>query len=117
MDKADDHGMQCLPFQRRIGLFCRAVHRISQKRMSDTGHVHPDLMGPPGLQTAFDIGVSPKTRQHPLMCHCPLAIVPVDGHFFALGGMTANGRIHRALILRKIADDDSPVPPGDGMLF
>ena len=64
MPEAEDHGMEpsapaddraVLPFPGNIA----AVNLITQKRMSDSLHMHPDLMGPSRLQTAFDIGKTP----------------------------------------------------------
>src|ERR1700722_10013922 len=40
--------------KRGLGLEPRAIDRIAQERMTDRGHVDPDLVGPPGLQPAGD---------------------------------------------------------------
>ena len=45
-----------------------SVYLISQERMPNGRHVHPNLVGSSRLQAALDIGIIPKTFQHLIMC-------------------------------------------------
>ena len=56
--------MKCLPVERGercltlgpelagLGLEVRAIDRIAHQGVADMGKVHPDLVGPPGLEPA-----------------------------------------------------------------
>ena len=47
--------------------FSPAVHLITQKRMTDVGHVHPNLVGTPGFQLDPHMGVRAKALEHAVM--------------------------------------------------
>ena len=84
MLKAENHRVQALTLKMKR-TFCRPVYRISQKRMSDTGHVYADLVCASGLETAFDVGVLPKTFQYAVMSDCRFAVPAVDRHALPVG--------------------------------
>ena len=61
MDEAKVRCVQRLPLeiqlleQFALTFFARAaIDRIAEQRMADRGHVHPHLVGAPGLEPAFD---------------------------------------------------------------
>src|SRR5262249_55400043 len=71
-----------------LGLDPRPIDRITQERMPDRRQVHPDLVGAPGLQPAFD------EARHELAVDAPVALpylpvgdclpaVRADGHLVA----------------------------------
>ena len=57
VDEGEPPGVETLPRQARDGLF-RPIDHISQQRVADVGHVHPDLMGAARLQAALDMGMA-----------------------------------------------------------
>ena len=64
MKKAQDHCMEGLPLEIGERTFFRSIDRITQKGVSDTAHVHTDLMGTSGFQSAFNIRIILKALQH-----------------------------------------------------
>ena len=117
VDKSDGHGVKRLSLQGK-GIFpSLRVYFISQQRMTDAGHMHPDLMGTPRLQLALYISVFTKTAKYPKMCHGMPAAFLIDSHLFAIGGMSAYGFVHGSLLFLYYAVADGPVTPGDGMLL
>ena len=93
-----------------IGRFFRAVDRVAQHGMADGGHVHANLMGAAGGQARLD-----ERRAAQPLAHEPVgaSLAPAGnhGHALAVGGMAADGRVHEALALAEIADDDGHVCP------
>ena len=82
----------------RPGLF-GAVHRVPQQGVTDVGHMHPDLVGAPGLQAALDVGVAPQVLQHRPVGHRPPALKLVHRHLFPVGGVAEDGGVHGARLL------------------
>src|SRR5699024_6182535 len=93
MYKPQHHRMQSLPLQMK-GIFPPAVDLIPQKRVSDAGHMHADLMGSARLQTALDIRIGAEALQHPVMGDGTLSSGADYSHFFPLYGMAPDGRVY-----------------------
>ena len=106
--------MQSLPLQMK-GIFPPAVDLIPQKRVSDAGHMHADLMGAARLQTALDIRIGAEALQHPVMGDGTLSSGADYGHFFPLYGMAPDGRVYPSLIFFQISADNGPVAPRNRM--
>jgi len=89
MGEAEFPGMQHL-----AGIMARRSRRVkgvAQERMAEVFHVDPDLMGPAGVQGAFDN----RADAGQLLGYAPGgeggAAAPVEhSHFFALDGVAAN---------------------------
>ena len=108
--------MQRLPLQME-GILFRPVHLIAEKRMMETGQMNADLMRSPGLQLTFNVGIITKTLQYPVMGHCLLSVLVIDGHFLPLHRMTADRRIDGAFVFFEVSIDDCPVFSRDRMNF
>ena len=94
--------MKALPFQS----FFRAgstVDAVSEKRMPDAGHVNPNLMRPPCLQTAAHPGIPVVPGQDLPMCHCRAAVRYRHGHAFAVRRMPPDGPVDDPAFLPQSA--------------
>ncbi len=116
MHKAQSHRVQALPRKPRNGLFC-AVHRIPVDGMADIGHVDPYLVGPPGLQTAADVGVPREALQHLPVGDGPLPAPVRDGHLFPVCAVPPDGSVHGARLFPEAPRYDALVGPGQGMIL
>ena len=106
MDKAQHSGMKALSLQPE-GTLGRAVDLVSQERVSDGSHMNPDLVGPSRLQlTLYMVVLSVQMADHPVMGHCPLSILYIDGHLFPVHRASADGLVNGAFFLRKVIVDD-----------
>ena len=106
--------MKRLPLQMK-GRFSCAVNLISQNRMPGRGHVYPDLVGAPRLQTALNIGILPETLQHLIVGDSLLAVILVDCHPLSLLFVPADGRADSPLVLLDHAVHDGTVAAIQGM--
>ena len=81
----------------------RAVDRIAEQRVADMGHVDADLVGPPGLQPAFDQACDRSGRRwgqgffEPVVGDGMLAAGLEHGHLLAVGELAPERGIDRAL--------------------
>ena len=57
---------------------CRVIERVSDNRMAMMGEMHPDLMGTPRLELAFDQAVSPDCFQLRHLGFCVLTFSRID---------------------------------------
>ena len=85
--------------------------------MSDTGHVHTDLVGTTCFKTTFHIRGLAKTFQHFVMCYCIFTIFMIDGHFFTICRMPSNRSLYGSLILFQISLHNCPVASADTVTF
>ena len=53
---------------------CRVIERVPDNRVPMMGEMHPDLVGAPRLELAFDQAVSPDFFQ---LCHLGFCILPL----------------------------------------
>ena len=102
----------------RLGLESRAIFRVANERVADMGHVHPDLVGAAGLQTAFDErGEARRIRllaialDHLVMRDRLAGVVAVLALDRPLGPVagTAERRVDHAAKLARPAPDGGPV--------
>ena len=105
--------MERLAGETDAGGLALVVNRIAHQGKAQSRHVHPDLVGTARLQAALHQGATLEMLQHRVMGAGLPAVVLDHGHFGALGGMTADGRIHRAVTV-EIAHQQSPVFPLHG---
>src|SRR5690606_23937997 len=108
MIKAQDAGMKCLTcnFQR----FFRSVYGITDNRVANKFHMHPDLMGSSRLQTAFNKSIILKSFQHAEMGYRMLALF-CNRHFFPIVRITANGGINYAVVFADYTMDNRLINP------
>lgn len=106
MNKAQHLGVQCLALQPGKRALARAVHVISQQRMSQTAHMHANLVGSSGFQPALNIGVLSEALQHPVMRYRILPVFVVHCHFFPVHRMAADGGVYNAFLLFDPSMDD-----------
>ncbi len=92
-----------------------SVYLISQERMPNGRHVHPNLVGSSRLQAALDIGIIPKTFQHLIMCDSLFSIFLVDRHPLSVLLVPADGRTYCPLVLFYHAVHDGAITPVQGM--
>ena len=71
--------------------------------MSNMRHMDPDLVGPPGLQDAADVGPAAVALQDLPVGDRPAGVLVGDGHFLPVRGVAADGGVHGALILPEAA--------------
>ena len=57
---------------------CRVIERVSDNRVPMMGEMHPDLMGTPRLELAFDQAVSPDFFQLRHLGFCILTFSWID---------------------------------------
>ena len=80
-----------------------AILTIAHKPMTDMGHVHPDLVRPPGFEPAFHLGkggaiVWPEAGKPAHMGYRVAGVGPVgNGHFQPVVGIAGQGRVDREL--------------------
>ena len=85
-----------------IRVFGRTIDRIPKQRMSQTCHMHANLVRTSGFQTAFYVRCIPKTLQHLIMGHGFLAVLMIDGHFFTVDRVPSDRSVHRSFVFLKI---------------
>ena len=102
MYKANLPSMQALPAQGGDHT-PRSVHRISGQRVTDIGHVHPNLVGASGLQYTANMRKVPKSLQHTIMGGGRLAVLLGHRHFFAILGTATDGLAHRSAVCGHVA--------------
>lgn len=119
MDKTKGHGMKCLPLQRHGGLrrFPVPIYRISQQRMPNGIHMDPDLMGPSGFQTAFNVGKGPETFQHLYMSDRFLSVPDAGGHLFPVRRMSSDRSVGIYFLFPDNTMYDGPVTADNGMFL
>ena len=81
------------------------------------GHVDTDLVGAAGFQLAAHVGITPVTGYYLPMGNSLFAVSLGDAHLFPVGGVAANGGIHRAAVFPERAADDGFVGAGHRMVF
>ena len=116
MNKAQSPGVKSLSLQAE-GAFPVSVHLVPQQRMPQRRQMHPDLMGTPRLEPAFQKGIFVKALQYLIMGHRTLAVPFVHGHFFPVRGMSADGPVNDALVLLQRPAADGLISPCDGMFL
>src|SRR6478672_9943807 len=84
-----------------------AVDRVAKESMSDRSHVHPDLMGAPGLEPAFDQGCVFQQLEPFPVSHRALAPVSLDdGDLLPIRGRARKRSVDGAAGgFRQTADD------------
>src|SRR5580765_2716436 len=115
MFQSQQVGMESLPAQcsqRRLalgpemaglGLEVGAIDSVAHQGMADMGEVHPDLMGPPGLELAGQkrgdrFAVTALISRLQLPMRDRLAAAFADRHLFAGIRMPVNRRVYRAAL-------------------
>ena len=116
MNKAKNHCMKRLSLQ-MIRILTGTVHFITQKWMTDTCHMHTNLMRSACFQTAFHISGIFETFQNFIMCDSILAVFIVDSHLFAVNRMAPDGTFDRPFVFFQYSCYDCPVSAPDRMLF
>lgn len=81
--------------------------------MSDTGHMHADLMCTSGLQLTLDISIIAETFQYFIMRYCMPALLCMRTHFFPVNGMSADRSIYGAFVFFYIAVYNCNINPVD----
>ena len=103
------HRMEALPREPRHRLL-RPIDRVPADGMPNIRHVHPDLMGPPGLQTAPDMGEPLKPLQYlPVGHRIPPPVR--HGHLLPIRTMPANRRVHSPAVLPQVPDHHRLICP------
>ena len=115
MDESDRLCMQCLSLELEWAFFW-SVDRISQDRMTDGGHVNPDLVCPPGFQLEFTAGIGTETFEHMIMRHSPPS-GRVNGHFLPISLRTGYRSINCSVVIFDISDDNPFIDAIDRMFF
>lgn len=82
--------MECLTFQSGKRTLRRSVDIVTENRMSDTLHMHTNLMCASGLQLALNVGKTVKCLQYPVMRDGILSIWDIDRHQLAILRMTSD---------------------------
>ncbi len=72
-----------------------AIDGVPDQRMTDMGHVYPDLMSSTGLELNFDQGVRRKPFMNAVVGDGGLA-VRADRKALAIGAMATDGKINGA---------------------
>ena len=98
MNKAKNHCMKRLSLQ-MIRILTGTVHFITQKWMTDTCHMHTNLMRSACFQTAFHIGGIGKTLQYPVMSDCLFSVFVIDRHFFPVNRMAPDRALDGSFFL------------------
>lgn len=110
--------MECLPLQNiRQRIFPVSVNRITKQRMPDGVHMYSDLVGSAGFQTAFNIGIGPKTLQHLNMGDCFLSIPDPGRHLFPVCRMPSHRAVDTQLLFPDNAMNYGTVTPDNGMIL
>ena len=107
--------VQCLPFDPLL-MFHDTVFRVANKRMSDGGHVHTDLMCPPCFQPAGYDGMPAQSFDYLKMSNCCFAMLSNDSHFFSVLGMPADGCFDSSRIRRHRSLHNSQIDPAGGVI-
>ena len=94
----------------------RPVDCVAQKGMANVGHMHPDLVGAAGLQSALDMGIALIPAQNAPVSHGPAA-GGIDSHFLPVCFMPGNGSVHCAGIFPKPAHGNRLVGAGQGVIL
>lgn len=82
--------MECLTFQSGKRTLRRSVDIVTENRMSDTLHMHTNLMCASGLQLTLNVGKPVKRLQYPVMRDGILSIWNIDRHQLAILWMTSD---------------------------
>ena len=92
------------------GTFLWAINSITENGMPYAGHMHTDLVCPPGFQLTFNIRIISKALKHTVMCDGMAPIAGMDTHTLSVNGMAAYGSIDCSLVCFQ-------VPDNNGMIF
>ena len=94
-----------------------AIHIVVEKGMPPVLHVHPDLMGPSGLQPAFHKANIFEVFQHSIMGNgiFPVFAIREYVHQFSEPGVSSNIALNGAFHLIKISPYKGHVPSFYGM--
>ena len=100
--------------QRRLGLEARAIDVVTEQRMPNMGEMHPDLMGPAGLQSAGQeardrLAVRAGVGFQPLPMGDGLASALAHRLLVARLGVAIDRRVDRAFRAVRRAPDESEV--------
>ena len=98
MDKSHLFGVEALSFGFGVAM-APAIHLIARYRMTQIGHVHPNLMGTSRFELQAEMGISRIFGQHFIMGTCRFGMIGGDRHSLAFGGMPTNGSIYRTALL------------------
>lgn len=116
MYKAKDHGMKGLSLK-VVGIFGRAIGLISQKGMSKAAHVNADLVGSSRFQPTFNVGGISEAFQNPIMGDRFFSVFVVNGHFFSVNRVAANGSVNGSLVFFEVSCHNGAVPASDGVFL
>src|SRR3954453_7618382 len=90
------------------------VDRVAEQRMTDRGHVHPDLVGPASLQPAFDQRRAiEKVEPLPVSDRALAALAFDDRDLLAVGRRTGERSVDSATIRLGHAVHDREIAPPD----
>src|SRR5260221_12412513 len=120
MGEAKLGGVQRLPMKLKflqylaVRLSWAAVDRVADQRMADRSHVDADLVGPPGLQPAFDeSGIAHHRKPLPVRDR-PLAAAAFDDRdLLPVHSRARKRRVHRTFGRLRHAVDDRQIAAVD----
>ena len=108
--------METLPVQKG-NLLLRPVERVAGHRMPDIGHMHPNLMGAPGLQPEAKVAEPLVPLQHRKMGNRRFGVLVGHGHLLAFDRMPADGGVHPAAVLFYISVHDRLITAVEGVFL
>src|SRR5947199_2912538 len=92
------------------------VNRVAEHRMTDRGHVDPDLVRAARLEPAFDERGVVQEIQPPPARHRPLAALAFDDRdLLAVRRRAGERRVDRPFVGLRNAADDRQIAPVDRM--
>lgn len=115
MNKAQPPGVEALPLQSLIRRG-RTVGKISQQRVTDTGHVHTNLMSAACFKPAKNVGVALVGDQQLPVSDCGFGVFFGHGHAFPIHWMPTYGAIDSAAGIFKAATYNGLILPAQAVL-
>ncbi len=96
----------------------RAIERVAQHGSTFVGEMHPNLVGPPGLEPRLDQGILAKLLQH-APAGARMAAIGHDPHANPVGWVAGDRRVNQALRLLEATLDDHKIgfEHGAGLLL
>ena len=107
--------MEHLPLDAE-GILGRPIDPVTQKGVFHVSHMHPNLVGTPGLQPRLNMGEPAESLQHAKMGYRPLGILLRHGLPQTILWIPPNGGIYRSLVLGKVMINNGIIGSGDTML-
>ena len=105
--------MQCLSLDVKF-VVRRSVHGVSQNRMTDRCHVHPDLVRPSSLELELTVCISVEPLKHTKMSDGRFSgPCRNDGHFLSVAAAPAYISFYFTTVLRNTPENYCAVAPCD----